>query len=393
MFRLSLLSVSLLTVMAGAAVAPGLAEIFKVFPAAGETQIKMMVTLPPLVAVPVIVITGMMIARLQVSKRKMLIIGLIIYIIGGAGAGFTGTVTTLLAFRILLGIGAGIIIPLATGLIGDCYSGQERTRMMGLASAANNLGAILGNIGAGFLVMICWRYMFSVYLIALPVLILAIIFLKDLPPETEKQIKSPGLPASVYGYATVGFLIMVAFFAIVTNLSLLVESRGIGDSRLTGLLFAFNTLCMFVSGVSLASADKIMHKWLPAVMLAFMAVGYGGLAVATGAASLVLSITAAGIGTGWAFPLIINRAVSNLPAGRNVSAMTVVMSSVFLGQFVSPLLLDCYKRMIHGSMSSVFLLLSALLALSSIILLIAHWKAATPVSTDHVETQGLGEKT
>ena len=393
MFRLSLLSISLLTVMAGAAIAPGLAEIFRVFPGTDETHIKMMVTLPPLFAVPVIVITGMMISRLQVSKRKMLIIGLIVYIIGGVGAGFTGTMTTLLAFRVLLGIGAGIIIPLATGLIGDCYSGLERTRMMGLASAANNLGAILGNIGAGFLVVICWRYMFSVYLIALPVLLLTIIFLKDLPQETGKQIENPGFPASVYGYATAGFFIMVAFYAIVTNLSLLVESRGIGDSRLTGLLFAFNTLCMFASGISLASADKLMHKWLPAVMLAFMAVGYGGLAVAMGTTPLVLSITAAGIGTGWAFPLIMNRALCNLPAGRNVSAMTVVMSSIFLGQFASPLLLDCFKQTIHGSMRSVFLLLSVLLALSSIILLVAHWNTATPMSTDPVKTQSIGEKT
>lgn len=116
MFRLSLLSVSLLTVMAGAAVAPGLAEILKIFPGTDEIQIKMIVTLPPLIAVPVIVITGIMIARLQVSKRKTLIIGLIAYIIGGVNAGFAGSMTTLLAFRVFLGIGAGIIIPLATGL-------------------------------------------------------------------------------------------------------------------------------------------------------------------------------------------------------------------------------------------------------------------------------------
>lgn len=68
MFKISLLSISLLTIMAGAAVAPGLGEITKAFPGESQTMIKLVLSLPPLFIVPFSILSGILSSR--VSKKK-----------------------------------------------------------------------------------------------------------------------------------------------------------------------------------------------------------------------------------------------------------------------------------------------------------------------------------
>ena len=77
----------------------------------------------------------------------------------------------MLAFSALLGVGAGICPPLATAFFADFYRGEERKETIGYSFFAANLAAmILPVIGARF-AEINWRYAFSVYGIALVVLV------------------------------------------------------------------------------------------------------------------------------------------------------------------------------------------------------------------------------
>lgn len=294
---------------------------------------------------------------------------MILYIIGGFGAYFSDSLFSLLVLRAILGAGTGIILPLSTGLIADYYQGEERMKMLGYSFSANNLGAIMGNLGAGMLALLNWHYVFYVYLIAIFVLALVILYIKDISIlQTHLDTESSHvITDQVYRWAFAAFLFMMAFYAIVTNLSILIYSRNIGNSGFAGIIFAINSISMLIGGLSLKTASRHLKQSLPCCMLLLMAAGYTGLGLSYSKATLILSIVIAGFGSGWAFPFIINKASSYAPPGKNVAIMGVVSSFAFLGQFASPLILDTMRSMYDGSVTAIFLALACLMVILAVI--------------------------
>jgi len=152
----TILSISLLTVMAGAAMSPALGSISRAFPDASPQLIKMVLSLPAVMIILFSIVSGQLTSF--ISKKMILITGLIIYLVGGLGAAFTGTVYQLLLFRALLGIGVGLLTPLSVAVIADFFEGHERAQMVGLAPAVSCLGGVIANFAGGFLAEISWRY-------------------------------------------------------------------------------------------------------------------------------------------------------------------------------------------------------------------------------------------
>ena len=50
-----------------------------------------------------------------------------------------------------LGIGAGMVIPLSTGLVVDYFTGDYRVRQLGYSSAINNLTLVIATVVTGYL--------------------------------------------------------------------------------------------------------------------------------------------------------------------------------------------------------------------------------------------------
>ena len=224
MLKPTILSVALLTIMAAAAVSPALAKIGQAFPDVDKTLIKLILTLPCLVIIPFSLFSGWLAARM--SKKKIILIGLVIYIIAGIGAGFAQSITQLLIIRGIFGIGVGLIMPLSTTLIASFFDGEERTKMMGLYSSITSLGGVVFQAIAGMVAVISWRYSFGVYGLAIITALLTIFWLPEPPRQkiTGKKVKVK-LPFGIYGLAVLSVLLMIAFFAVPTNLALFIESE------------------------------------------------------------------------------------------------------------------------------------------------------------------------
>lgn len=173
----------MITVMAGAAVSPALGNIRNAFPSASTNLIKMILTVPALFIIIFSLLSGKLASLL--SKKQILITGILIYIIGGVGPIFANSLTLVLVFRAILGIGCGLIMPISQSLIADFFTGDERTKMTGYSSAASNLMGIISSIVVGTLSSINWKYGFYIYLIALVVLILNSIVLPK--QKSEKK--------------------------------------------------------------------------------------------------------------------------------------------------------------------------------------------------------------
>ncbi|MCJ0930653.1 MFS transporter [Virgibacillus halodenitrificans] len=141
MLKPTIISISMATVMAGAAISPALGLIAEAFPDASETMIKLILTAPSIMIIPFSFLSSYLTSK--ITKRTIIMIGLVIYLIGGVGAQLMSTIELLLAFRLFLGAGVGLVMPLSMSLINDYFKGSERTKMMGYNSAFSNVGVLL----------------------------------------------------------------------------------------------------------------------------------------------------------------------------------------------------------------------------------------------------------
>ncbi|MBN1913789.1 MAG: MFS transporter [Candidatus Omnitrophica bacterium] len=223
LIRASILSISLLTVMASAAVSPALAKIKQAFGNVDITLIKLVLTIPSLLIIPSSLIGGWLAGRM--NKKYLLLIGLVIYALGGIGGGLARNITELLIIRAFFGIGAGLIIPLSTSLIADFYEGIERAKMMGYSGSVSHFGGVIFLLLSGWLACISWRYAFFVYALALVIILMILFWL----PETQSRQSSGAvktkLPAGIYICAILGALMMIAFYAAPTNLAMFIENE------------------------------------------------------------------------------------------------------------------------------------------------------------------------
>ena len=144
------------------------------------------------------------------GRRLMYQLGIGVFLIGTALSGFSQSMTELIVFRAIQGLGAGALVPLGMTIIGDTFTLQERAKMQAWFSGVWGLSSVIGPLIGGFITdQISWRW---VFFLNLPVGIVASIIigiaLKE-PRRTEK-------PTIDYlGAATLMLAISVLMLAMV----------------------------------------------------------------------------------------------------------------------------------------------------------------------------------
>lgn len=95
------------------------------------------------------------------GRRPVLIGGIAVFLIGSTLCGFAWSMPALIAFRLLQGLGAGSIQPVATTIVGDLYTPQERPRVQGWLSSVWGFAAIVGPLAGGVIVQaLSWHWIF-----------------------------------------------------------------------------------------------------------------------------------------------------------------------------------------------------------------------------------------
>jgi len=172
--------------MAGAAVAPALGVIREYFSDADQIMIQLIISIPAVF----IFLTSFIFPKLtrMFRVKTLVLIGLMLYVLGGCMTGLFSNIWIVLIFRALVGIGVGIIMPLSTGLLSFYYPPEQLDGLMGLSSAMNQMGGVIATLIAGVLAAISWRTSFLVYLLGLICIVLCLLFL---PNDKLSSIGSP----------------------------------------------------------------------------------------------------------------------------------------------------------------------------------------------------------
>jgi len=95
------------------------------------------------------------------GRRPVLIGGMIVFLIGSTLCGLAWSMPALIGFRLLQGLGAGSIQPVAFTIVGDLYDANERPRVQGWLSSVWGFAAIVGPLAGGTIVeTLSWRWIF-----------------------------------------------------------------------------------------------------------------------------------------------------------------------------------------------------------------------------------------
>ena len=95
------------------------------------------------------------------GRKPILTFGIIIFLLGSILCGFATSMKTLIIFRLIQGFGAGAVMPIATTIVGDIYTAEERAKIQGYLSSVWGISAITGPAVGGLLVQyVSWHYVF-----------------------------------------------------------------------------------------------------------------------------------------------------------------------------------------------------------------------------------------
>ena len=361
----SILSLSLLTVMAGAAVAPALEVIREHFSDAGKLEVQLIVSMPALF----IVITNMFFGRLtaRFGARTLTMLGLVLYTAGGAAAGLFNSIGAVLAMRALVGIGVGIIMPMSTGLLSYYFPPEMRERLMGLSSAANQLGGVVATLLAGILANVSWRLSFAVYLMGLISIVLCLIFMPDDRICDGAQEHGGASMREVWcrnrRYVVCMFLLMTAFFVYPANFAIVTAAEGVIPMSLCAVIMAGCDLVAFGGGLAFVWVKRVSGSCARLVAPALFFLGYCLLAFAGGWVGTLLGSALVGFANGVGVPYIISSASANEGKAAAATVMPMISAALYLAQFLSPFLLSLVSAAAGSAICLPYYLAAAVSAL------------------------------
>jgi EmrB/QacA subfamily drug resistance transporter len=174
-------------------------------------QIQWVVTGYMLSLAAVIPITGW--AARRFGAKRVYIVSLVLFTLGSALCGLATTTTELIVFRVIQGLGGGMILPIGQLMMAEAAGPKRMGRVMSIVAVPAMLAPILGpTIGGLILDNMSWRWIFYVNV---PIGVVAVIAALRILPTVKPQpagsldyrglaLMATGLPLLTYGLAEIG---------------------------------------------------------------------------------------------------------------------------------------------------------------------------------------------
>ena len=230
------------------------------------------------------------------GAKRMWMWSLVMFTLGSAMCGLAWNAPSLIVFRVLQGLGGGMIMPIGMSILAKAAGPARIGRVMGTLGVPMLLGPVLGPVLGGLLVThLSWRWCFYVNV---PMGIVALYRSKLVLPADDVRgdekldlrglaLLSPGLALAVYGLSEAG------------------SGSGFGSTTV---------LVSIIVGVLLVAGFVVNALRVPAPLLDMRLFGIGGFRMA----SLTAFTVGAGMfGTMFVLPLYyqVSRGQSALAAG------------------------------------------------------------------------------
>lgn len=366
---IAMLAVSLTLNLPGLAISPLLGKLKDVFPDSSQLQVQLLTVLPNLVIIPFVLFSGKLVSKK--TELPILAVGLAIFLASGIGYFFADSMNTLIVLSCILGVGCGLVVPIAAGLIAEHFYGDDKRRILGFESGIQNGIVILATLFVGWAATYGWHKAFAVYLIPVLPLVLLPFMSRGYMSRHFKAVSASGNTAAAAGgaepsstmttsarrhnlWALIGLYTIVSFSAIVFTYYLPFTMKDYGFS--TGSVGVANSmffLSAMIGGFSLAPFIKWFGKRSMFIGLGIMLCGLVCLAAFHVLASYVGGVFLIGLGYGVFQPVIYNK-TSDIAPTKEASTryFSYIMASDYVAIAIVPFVIEGARWLFHSKASA-----------------------------------------
>jgi len=392
-----LMAGSCLPIMGGLLIAPILPEIQSHFSGVPgvEYLAPIALTIPALMIAILAPFAGAIVDVL--GRRRPLVIALVLYAAFGMAPLWLDSLHAIIWSRAGVGLAEAVIMTCCTTLLGDYYDGARRSKYLALQTTYVALSASLFLLLGGLLGELGWRAPFWVYGISLLIAPLAQIYLWE--PERKRRTKveqgptpvdatAPSFrPLLLLGICGITLITVIAFYVVPVHLGYLLNGLGIRSTRTTGLIAGLAAV-MKVIGTLVFHRLFIIGFTIPrllALSSACSGLGLLVLAAATTMNGVAIGALINGFGGGLLVPTLLTWNMGALPVERRGLGTGAWTASMFLGQFVNPIVVLSLAGIAGGRAAAVHLIGLGLLALTGIALAASLKSARKPERSELIE--------
>ena len=328
-----------------AAATPALADIGKAFPNASSETIQMIITIPPFMMMISTLICGQL-SRVM-RKKRLVLIGMILFGIGGITPALGGGLKFILLMRGVLGAGCGFLVPLSQSLIADFFQGSDRDRYMGFRSSTASIFGMFFTMAGGFLCAIHWRYTFYAYLIVVPIFFLILFAMPEPAIHVQSTTRGKsGLTRTAWFYVGMYFLYNLIMMCFLTNAAFVMSASKVGNARTIGFIMTFQQIGGIVAGLLLGSLTKILKNFTIVFALGFLAFSFILLNFVDSAWTFTIACAFWGLGFGTFNPAMALKLIGSVPKTATTLALALLTCAMGVGQFLSPYFYSFFNRLI-----------------------------------------------
>lgn len=299
---------------------------------------RLMITLPSLAIALLAPFLGHVVFRF--GKKKSAILAVLVFSLAGSSGLYLNSIESLLASRILFGIAVAVVMIVSTSFVGDYFSVDKRSKYMSLQNAFAAFGGIVLGTGGGALADISWRYTFGIYLLGIFIIPLIITQIKEIKKENMVHIteskETNGNVAFIYFLA---FVYMSIFFIMPTQIPFMIINKYEASGQFAGLIISTFLISNALGGYIFAKLKKhFEHTTIFMIGVFIFGAGFVGYGLIHNLNYFFLAAHIAGLGGGIMMTNITTWFLKFTTQKNRVKNSGYFTSSLFLGQFASPII-------------------------------------------------------
>ena len=384
---IAILAISLIVNLPGLAISPVLGKLKAEFPHSTALEVQLLNVLPNFLTIPFILGAG----KICTPKNQLtvLVIGLIIFAGTGVGYFFAKSMIVLILLGCLLGVGAGLVIPLAASLISQNFSGKPRGIVLGTKSGLSNLSLILATLFVGWVASHNWHMAFIVYFLPLVPLVL-VPFIKGKfinqarqAPEIitnnsdESQnfhFKGKAAKDMMWFALIIYFVISYGALVISYYLPFTMEAFGLSTGKV-GVATSMFYLSATLAGFGLSKIIKATGIWTFQFGIILMALSLLGIGFIHTYASYIIGVFLLGLGYGVIQPILYDKTSYFAPTDAKATEyFSLLLTSSYIALAGIPFIVEFFGTFLKGDKdpSFPFILNGVIMVILSIVVVVKH---------------------
>ena len=311
------------------------------------------------------------------GRKRIIVPSLILFGIAGGSCVFIRDFTLLLVFRFIQGVGAASLGSLNVTLIGDLFSGKERSAAMGYNASVLSVATAFYPAIGGSLATLAWYYPFALPFLSLPIGMIVLFSLKNPEPLHKKGFKeylssafeSMKKRKVITYYLASMFSFIILYGPYLTYFPLLMGSTFSAPPYIIGIIMSCMSIVTAVTASQLGKLVKLLpENTLLKISFALYALALLIIPFVSTLWQLLIPTVIFGIAHGINIPTVQTLLAGFAPPEQRAAFMSINGMVLRIGQTVGPIMMGAVfliwgisGTFIAGSIIAVFMVLLMLI--------------------------------